>query len=143
MSNVRAFQCPNCQNYINNLMEICKFCSIPLTNDILSASINKEDFINNAYNAANNLRISAGALVLTACGMFIPFIGIMASWANLFLLVTIPLGLVYWLFKYGTTKMADDNFRQAKRNVWAAFFIWFVIFFVRVVLTVFLMAVTS
>lgn len=143
MSSVRAFQCPNCQQFINNLSNVCRFCSITLSDEVLSAAIGNEDFVNNAYNAASSLRISAGALATMFFLSFVPFIGFVAGWVHLILLVTIPFGLLYWLLRYGTTRLDNESFKEAKKYCWITLVIWLAFVVLRIVLLGLFIAMVS
>ena len=88
MSDVKAFQCPNCRQFINNLMTSCKFCSIPLDAQTVANAVSNQDVVNDAYNSASNVRILAGAMLTFFFLSFVPFLGLFFS-----ILQT----LLYWL----------------------------------------------
>lgn len=143
MSNVKAFQCPNCQNYINNLMEVCKFCSIPISPEMLNSAVGKEDFINNAYSAASNIRNGGAGLGLTFLLSFIPFVGWVPGIGHYILLAVMPFGILYWVLRFGTTKLDDPNFNDAKKNVWIGAGIWLAFVILRIILIVLAIAMIS
>ncbi len=134
MPDLKAFQCPNCQNFINNLMTSCRYCSIPLDIHTVSSAISNQDTANNAYNAASNVRILAGAMVTLFFLGFIPFIGFIFSIIHEVTLLSVPLLLLSWLIRYGSMKTTDPSYKDAKKYCWTALFIWLGFVVIRVVL---------
>jgi hypothetical protein len=39
---IQTFPCPNCQQFISSEVDVCKFCSMPISSDIKSFAIGKE-----------------------------------------------------------------------------------------------------
>ena len=134
MSDVKAFQCPNCQKFINNLMTSCKYCSIPLDIQTVSSAVGNQDTANNAYNAASNIRILAGAMVTLFFLAFIPFIGFIFSIIHYIAFLGVPFLLLFWLIRYGSLKTTDPGYKDAKKYCWTALFIWLGFVVLRVVL---------
>ncbi len=116
MPDLKAFQCPNCQNFINNLMTSCRYCSIPLDIQTVSSAISNQDTANNAYNAASNVRILAGAMVTLFFLGFIPFIGFIFSIIHEVTFLSVPLLLLSWLIRYGSMKTTDPSYKEAKNT---------------------------
>ncbi len=128
MSDIKTFQCPNCQQFINNLMNSCKFCLIPLDDQIVSMAATNQEEVNKAYNAASNLRILAGALATFFFVGFIPFLGIIASIGHLIILVALPFILIYWVIRYSRIETNDEDYKQAKKYWLTSLIIWIVFF---------------
>jgi uncharacterized Tic20 family protein len=134
MSDLKAFRCPNCQEFINNLMTSCKYCSIPLDVQTLSSAVGNQDTVNNAYNAASNVRILAGVMVTFYFLSFIPFMGLLFSIAHYITFFGVPLLLLFWLIRYGSSKTTDPEYKEAKKYCWTALFIWLGFIAIRVIL---------
>lgn len=62
MSDIKTFQCPNCQQFINDSMSVCKFCSAPFDAQMISTAVANQEKVNNAYNAVRTLQ-RAGNLI--------------------------------------------------------------------------------
>ena len=126
MSDIKVFQCPNCKQFINNTMTVCKYCSIQLDANLISGLIVGQEKADAAYNAASKLRILSGAMWVFFFVGFVPFLGYVATWAFYVIAVLIPILLLVWYAKYGNLKTIDAEFKTAKKYLHTAFFIWLI-----------------
>src|SRR5436305_332863 len=122
----KVFQCPNCKQFINDSMTVCKFCSVELDSNLVSGLVENQEKVNAAYNAASSLRTLAGAMWLLFALSFIPFVGFFASLGFYGIVIAIPILLIVWYVKYGNLKTTDAEFKDAKKYLYSAFFIWLI-----------------
>jgi hypothetical protein len=139
MSDVKAFQCPNCGQFINSLMTSCKFCSVPLDPQTVYNAVNVQDKVNDAYNSASNVRILAGAMVTLFFLSFIPFLGFFFAIAHYVAFFGVPIFLIYWVVRYSGLKTTDAGYKDAQKYCLTALFIWLGFIVLRVVLTLLLL----
>jgi hypothetical protein len=123
---MKTFQCPNCNQFINDSMTECKFCSTPLDPQVVSQAVENQDKVNDAYNAASNLRILAGVLASSFFLSFIPLINLVVAWIFRIIFIGLPFMLIYWQIRYGRIKTSDQDFKQAKKYWWTALGIWLI-----------------
>ncbi|HEY0657072.1 MAG TPA: hypothetical protein VGD05_01285 [Pyrinomonadaceae bacterium] len=126
MSDFKVFQCPNCQQFINNQTTTCKYCSVSLDAQTISAAVESQDYVNDAYNSASNLRILAGVLVTAFFVRLIPFISIFGNVLFLIIFFGLPLLLIFWQIRYGRIKTTDKEFKQAKKYWLTSLLIWLI-----------------
>jgi uncharacterized membrane protein len=131
MSDLKTFPCPNCQQFINNTMTACKYCSASLEAYDVSGLVQEQERVNDAYNTANNARILAGSLVTFFFARFIPFLGLIALIGFIICLFALPFLLIYWQIRYGRIKTSDTAYHEAKKYWMTALAVWLVIFFVQ------------
>ena len=122
----KVFQCPNCKQFINNSMTVCKFCSVELDPNLISGLVENQEKVNAAYNSASSLRTLAGAMWLVFFLSFIPILGFFASLGFYGIVIAIPILLIVWYVKYGNLKTTDAEFKTAKKYLYTAFFIWLI-----------------
>lgn len=133
---MKTFQCPNCSQFINDSMTECKFCSTPLDAQFVSQAVENQDKVNDAYNAASNLRILAGVLVSSFFLSFIPFLGLVIVWLFRVVFIGLPFMLIYWQIRYGRIKTSDQDFKQAKKYWWTALAIWLAFIVVTIIFVI-------
>lgn len=126
MSDLKVFQCPNCKQFINNTMTVCKYCSFELDSGLISGLVENQEKVDAGYNSASKLRILAGAMWAFFFLSFVPLIGIVASWAFYVIVILIPILLIVWYARYGSIKTVDAEFKNAKKYLYTAFFIWLI-----------------
>ncbi|MBK8809854.1 MAG: hypothetical protein IPN69_03880 [Acidobacteria bacterium] len=139
MSDIKTFPCPNCSQIINSSMDACRFCSHPLDLDEVSRAVADQNAVNEACNAASNVRILAGSMATLYLLSFVPFIWIICWAMHWILFAGVPISLIAWMIRHSRLKTADPSFRDAKRAVLTAFLIWagFAAFRILIVATMF------
>lgn len=133
MFSIATFRCPHCGEYINTEMKQCKYCSMLIDSQIASASVELQEKINNACNAASTIRNLAGAMWIGFLVRFIPFFGIVGLVAFVLFFV-VPIKLVIWQVRYGSIKTTDVDYKQAYRNWIIALVLWGVMLIVPIVM---------
>ena len=73
MSDYVVFKCPKCQQYISNKVEICRFCSFPLTEEIKAQAIEKEDNDTRQYRIKMHKGVLYSGLGIFALGVLLAF----------------------------------------------------------------------
>jgi hypothetical protein len=124
MLDVQTFLCPNCKQFINSSMTVCKFCNVELDPATIVAQIETQDKVNEAYNSASRIRILAGALFTFFLLSFLPFVGFIARYAFYIMFLAVPVFMLVWAIKYSGTRTHDPDFKTAKKYLWVAMFIW-------------------
>jgi hypothetical protein len=124
MSDMKTFLCPNCKQFINSSMTVCKFCNVELDPATIAASVENQEKVNAAYNSASKIRILAGALVTFFLLSLIPFLGIFAGFAFYAIFLAVPCFLAYWAIKYSGINTHDQDYKTSKKYIMVALFIW-------------------
>ncbi|NNE97443.1 MAG: hypothetical protein HKN25_00335 [Pyrinomonadaceae bacterium] len=130
---IRTFRCPSCDEYINDSMDSCKFCNTALDNANLSSLVEKQDNLNSAFNAANNLQIMAITAIIPMVLTLLPFIGIFALFGYLALIVILPVKLILWKTKFSNIVTDDKDYKTAKSFWRNALIIWAVLLMILIV----------
>src|SRR5687768_2146036 len=66
---IQSFPCPNCGKYINNDMEVCKYCSVSITDDIRSNAIAAENVDRRKTYLGIEKRLMITGLVIAGIGL--------------------------------------------------------------------------
>jgi hypothetical protein len=61
-----VFQCPNCQKYVSNKADACRFCGFPLSDQVKAKAIEKESDDNRQFR-----RKGHKAMLYTGLGVFV------------------------------------------------------------------------
>lgn len=67
----QTFPCPNCQQYISSEVPVCRFCSMPITEELKQAAIKKELNEKKIINLNWHKNTLALGLVLFGVGVFL------------------------------------------------------------------------
>ncbi len=126
MADYKTFRCPNCGQFVNNTMTSCKFCSATFDEQILETSIAGQDRINDAYRAASNARILAGAMTLFFLLSFVPLISIVTTWVFRIIFLILPFFLIAWLIKYSGLDKSIPEIKDSRKYILTAFLIWII-----------------
>lgn len=124
MFQVRTFPCPNCKEFINDSMQICKFCSTPIDPGIAQFAAELQERVNRACNHASSIRNAAGAMWIFFLVRFIPCLGLAGLIGFAFVFFFVPIASILWQVKFGDIQSADVDFKHAKRNKNIALLIW-------------------
>lgn len=123
---VRVFQCPQCKETLNTSMQQCPFCSAAIDPDAAGVAAELMARVNQDCSDASYLRIMAGTMVTFFFLRFLPIVSVVGAWGHLFLLVAVPVMTIRWWVKFGSLKMADPDFRTARKSTLAAGGIWLI-----------------
>lgn len=147
MPDYQVFRCPSCKELVNNTLTACPHCAAVLESQTISDSIDAQDRVNKAYNAASNVRILAGAMWMAFFFSFIPFIGIIGGIGFYIAFIGVPIMFVVWWIRYGGIPKTDPEMKDARRllllgiGLWAIYPIAYVAFVT--ILTLGMLAVSS
>lgn len=140
MLDLKAFQCPNCQQFINNSMSSCKFCAMPLDMQTISNAVVNQHDVTNAYSLASTIRVLAGLAIMLYFLSYIPFIGFLIYIVHWLVFLAVPVLLIVWLIQYSGLRTTDPEFKEAQKFCLTAFFMWIGLIVLRVVLFILLVA---
>lgn len=129
----QTFPCPNCREIINDTMETCRYCSVPIDKQIALQAAATQSAVNEACSDASYIRTAAIVMWIFLGLSFVPFIG-MFGYAFLVTLIVVVALLVRWQVKFGSIITADPDYVRARQSknialvlLLAAFFVAFVI----------------
>ncbi len=126
MSDYNTFRCPNCNQFINDTLSVCTYCSIPLDQGAIRNSVDKQKRLDDAYRSASNIRILAGAMTTFFFVGFLPFLGFVSTWAFRVTFLCIPIFLIVWLVKYSGLSSIEQEIKDARKYLLTAFGIWLI-----------------
>lgn len=129
----QTFPCPNCREIINDTMETCRYCSVPIDKQIALSAALTQSRVNEACSDASYIKTAAIAMWVFLGLSFIPLTG-MFGLAFLVTLIIVVALLIRWQVKFGDILTADPDYARARRVknlalilVLAAFFVAFII----------------
>lgn len=106
----RTFRCPSCNEMVNESMQKCKFCDVPIDHQAALAAAAVQDKANEAYSDASYARTAAVAMWVFLGLSFIPFVPVV-GWGFVFTFCVVFGMLVRWQIKFGGLKTADPDSR--------------------------------
>lgn len=110
-----AFKCPNCQQFISNRQDICRFCSFPLNNETKAQAIEKEANDTRQYRFDMHKKILYVGLGIFAVGAVLSFV----SFSTLFVVgggIYFPWSPAIVLFGLGQMLIGGAGmFRERKK----------------------------
>jgi len=71
-----VFKCPNCQQFISNKYVVCRFCSLPLNDEIKAQAVEKEADDTRQYRVKMNKKVLYVGLGIFALGVVLSLISI-------------------------------------------------------------------
>lgn len=116
------FPCPSCGQMIYSDAETCRFCSAKVDRQTAAAGAELQSRVNTACNQAKLLRNAAGVMWIFFLLGLLPFLPF--GWGFTFLVVAIPIWLVYWQVQFGSLQTTDADYKRAKRDRLIALVIW-------------------
>lgn len=122
-SQPRTLRCPNCNEMINDQMQQCRFCSVPLDPGIVALLAERQEKANQAYSDANYLKTAAIAMFVFLGLSLIPFIPLV-YWGFLVTFVVVLVLLIRWQLKFGKLLTNDADYKLAKRSKNLALILW-------------------
>lgn len=133
----RTFNCPSCNEVINDSMDVCRFCSAPIDKEAALAAGEIQSRVNQAVSDASYLRTAALTMIAFMGLSFIPFVPLV-GWGFLITFFVVLVLLVRWYVKYLSIDTKDPDYVKARRAAVLALVLWLVAliigFIVRVVL---------
>lgn len=124
MSDYKAFRCPACNELVNNTMSVCKHCSAALDEGTIAASVSKQERINSAYNAANNVRLLAGVMWVAFFFGLLPFVGLIGRVGFYLAFIGVPVYLIIWLIRYGSVDRSAPDMDGVGKKLLTALGLW-------------------
>ncbi len=115
----QAIQCPNCKNYISTLQNACRFCSMPLTDEMKAKAVETEKDGNREYRLKAKRTIffigigvfALGLILVTlsAVSIFVTGFGYYFPWSPV--IVLFGLGQLF----IGLEGMFDERKKKKKK----------------------------
>lgn len=121
---LRTFPCPNSKEFINDSMQVCRYCSTPVDPAIAQHAADVQERINRACNFASSIRNAAGAMWIFFLVRFLPCLGLAGAIGFLVAFFFVPIGVIFWQTRYGGIQTDDVDFKRAKLNRNIALLIW-------------------
>lgn len=121
---LRTFPCPNCKEFINDSMQVCRYCSTPVDPGIAQHAADVQERINRACNYASSIRNAAGAMWIFFLARFLPCFGLVGLIGFLFAFFFVPIGIIFWQTRFGGIQTTDVDFKRAKLNKNIALLMW-------------------
>ena len=119
----QTFPCPNCKEIINDSMERCRYCDVPVDPRAAAEAADLQARVNQACSDASYLKTAALVMWAFLGLSFIPFIPLV-SWAFLVTFVVVLVMIVRWQLKVGRVKTDDPDYPGAKRSKNLAALLW-------------------
>lgn len=125
MFNPRTFPCPNCREIINDQMQVCRYCSVPVDPAIASQQAELQSKVNKACSDASFMRTVAAAMYVFLILSFMPFVPFV-GWGFLFTFFLVLIMAVRWQLSFGGLVTGDTDYVKAKRSKNVALILWIV-----------------
>lgn len=125
MQNPRTFPCPNCKEIINDQMQVCRYCKVPVDPAIAAQQAELQSKVNQACNDASYMRIAATAMFLFLALSLIPFIPFL-FWGFLLSFFLILILWIRWQVSFSGLPTSDPDYIKARSMKNVAFILWVV-----------------
>ena len=125
LSQLRTFRCPNCNEMINDSMQLCPHCSVPLDPAIVGLVAERQEKANQAYSDASFLKTAALAMFVFLGLSLIPFVPFV-YWGFVLTFVVVLVLLIRWQVKFGSLLTNDSDYKLAKRSKNIALVLWLI-----------------
>lgn len=123
MQNPRTFPCPNCKEIINDQMQVCRYCKVPVDPAIAMQQAELQSKVNQACNDASYMRIAATAMFVFLALSLIPFIPFL-FWGFLLTFFLILILGIRWQVSFNGLPTGDPDYVKAKRTKNVALILW-------------------
>ncbi|HEX5708201.1 MAG TPA: hypothetical protein VFX96_12940 [Pyrinomonadaceae bacterium] len=120
----QTFPCPNCREFINDQMQVCRYCKAPVDAHAAAAAVAEQDKINRACNSASLARNLAGVMWVFFFIRLIPMVGLFSSVGMFAGFFAVPVWVVVWWIKYGRIRTDDVDYKRARKNIAGAALLW-------------------
>lgn len=111
---IQTFPCPNCEQFISDRAERCRFCDEPVDPVTARAAAGLQSRVNQACSDASYLKIVAlsmwGALVIST-----GVVSVLINSAFLVMAALLPILIARWQLKFGRVETRDPDFARARR----------------------------
>lgn len=133
----QTFPCPSCREFINDQMQVCRYCNAPVDPHAAAAAVAEQDRINRACNSASLARNLAGVMWVFFFIRLVPMFGFASAgmYGGLF---AVPVWVALWWFKYGRIRTDDIDYKRARKNIAGAAVLWVLLVITVVALQLFL-----
>lgn len=121
----RTFPCPNCKEIINDQMQTCRYCHVPVDPAIAAQQAEIQGRVNQACNDASYMRIAATAMFIFLALSLIPFVAI-TYWGFLLTFFLILIMGIRWQVSFNNLPTGDPDYARAKRSKNVALILWLV-----------------
>ena len=125
ISQPRTFGCPNCNEMINDSMQQCGYCSVPLDPAVVALTADRQEKANQAYSDASFLKTAANAMFVFLGLSLIPFMPFV-YWGFLGTFAVVLDLLIRWQVRFGNLLTSDADYKLAKRAKNIALVLWLV-----------------
>jgi len=125
ISQPRTFRCPNCGEMINDSMQQCRFCLVPLDPGIVALVAQTQDQANQAYSDASFLRTAVIAMFVFLGLSVVPLVPFV-YWGFLVTFIVVIVLLIRWQVRFGGLLTNDDDYKLAKRSKNISLILWLV-----------------
>jgi hypothetical protein len=123
MLNPRTFPCPNCKEIINDQMQVCRYCHVPVDPAIAAQQAELQSKVNQACNDASYMRIAATAMFVFLAISLIPFVPFV-FWGFLLTFFLILILGIRWQLSFSGLPTSDPDYLKAKRTKNVALILW-------------------
>jgi fatty acid desaturase len=110
---------------INDSMQQCRFCSVPLDPAVVELTAERQEKANQAYSDASFLKTAAIAMLVFVGLSLIPFLPFV-YWGFLGIFIVVLILLIRWQVKFGSLLTSDADYKLAKRSRNIALVLWLV-----------------
>ena len=123
MFNLRTFPCPNCKEIINDQMQVCRYCKVPVDPAVAAQQAELQSKVNKACSDASYMRITAGLMFIFLLLSLIPFLPAV-GWGFLFTFFLVLIMVIRWQISFGGLVTSDPDYAKAKRSKNVALILW-------------------
>ena len=125
MQSPRTFPCPNCKEIINDQMQVCRYCKVPVDPAIAAQQAEVQSKVNKACSDASYMRITAGAMFVFLALSLIPFIAI-TYWGFLLTFFAVLFMGIRWQLSFNGLPTGDPDYAKAKQTKNVALILWLI-----------------
>ena len=119
----RTFRCPNCNEMINDSMQQCRYCSVPLDPAIVALVAERQEKANQACSDASYLKTASMVMFVFLALSFIPIMPLVRLGFLITFFVVLVL-LISWQVKFGSLLTSDVDYKTAKQRKNLALILW-------------------
>lgn len=121
--NPRTFPCPNCKEIINEGMQVCRYCKVPVDPAIAAQQAALQSKVNQACNDASYMRIAATAMFVFLAISLIPFLPF-GFWGFLLSFFLVLILGIRWQVSFSGLPTADPDYAKARSTRNVALILW-------------------
>jgi hypothetical protein len=111
------FQCPKCNETIDNTAETCRYCGQPVDDAAAVKAAELLSKINQACSDASYMKSCALALPVFFVLRYVIFLSMLGGIGFIGLSIGIPVWALRWWLKYGRIADDDPEFLRARKTV--------------------------